>query len=319
MDMSLRFTSSRPLYGCMGLGGSSNAPGYGAVEIAEAESVIDTALDIGITTFDHADIYGGGKAEAVFGEVLARAPDLRGRIRIQTKCGIRLATGGKQGLYDLRPASIAARVEKSLQRLQTDWIDVLLLHRPDPLTHPDEIAEAMTLLHEQGLVRQFGVSNMSAAQIDHLQSYVKLPLAVNQLELSLHRRDWVESDVLVNTPSASANGFPLGTVQYCMAHGVQLQAWGSLAQGRYSGRSGGDDVEVATSSLVASLAAANNTTPETVVLWWLQQHPAGIAPVIGSTNTDRIRACADAVKAPSALTHEEWYELWTTARGAPLP
>jgi predicted oxidoreductase len=125
--------------------------------------------------------------------------------------------------------------------------------------------------------------------------------------------------VLVNTSLASANGFPLGTVQYCIAHGLQLQAWGSLAQGRYSGRSGGDDIEDATSQLVASLAASKNTTPETVVLWWLQQHPARIAPVIGSTNSDRIRACADAVDRPSALTHEEWYEMWTTARNAPLP
>lgn len=311
--------SSRPLYGCMGLGGAPDEPGYGAVDIDLAESVIETALDIGITTFDHADIYGNGKAESVFGEVLLRAPDLRDRIQIQTKCGIRLAAAGKPGLYDLRPASITARVTESLQRLRTDWIDVLLLHRPDPLTHPADIAQALTSLHEQGLVRQFGVSNMSAPQIEHLQSYLELPLIVNQLEMSLHQRDWVEADVLVNTAAAASNGFPLGTVQYCMAQGLQLQAWGSLAQGRYSGRSVGEDDSDSTSRLVASLAAANNTTPETVVLWWLQQHPGGIAPVIGSTNPARIRACTDAVNRAPALTHEEWYEMWTSARGAPLP
>jgi len=319
MNSSLEHTSSRPLYGCMGLGGAGNEPGYGAVEIAQAESVIEASLSVGITAFDHADIYNRGKAEAVFGEVLSRAPDLRNRIQIQTKCGIRLPNAGTLGFYDLRPGSIAARVAESLERLHTDWIDVLLLHRPDPLTHPADIAQALTSLHEQGLVRQFGVSNMSAPQIDHLQRYLELPLMANQLEMSLHSRDWVEAGVLVNTSSAASNGFPLGTVEYCMANGLQLQAWGSLAQGRYSGRPGGDDVDAATGQLVGTIAAAHHTTPEAVVLWWLQQHPAGIAPVIGSTNPGRILACADAVNRPPALTHEEWYELWTTARAANLP
>ena len=226
----------RLLYGCMGLGGTWDPQPYGAAEIAEAEAAIGAALDSGITTFDHADIYRHGKAEAVFGEVLTRSPELRERIVLQTKCGIRLAEGERPGFYDLRGKSIIRRVEGSLSRLRTDVIDVLLLHRPDPLADPDDIAQAVTTLHQQGLVRSFGVSNCGAQQITLLQRHLDQPLMVNQLEMSLYRRDWLEAGVLVNTPQAAANGFPFGTIEHCQANGIRLQAWGSLAQGRYSGR-----------------------------------------------------------------------------------
>ncbi|WP_246574656.1 aldo/keto reductase [Streptomyces genisteinicus] len=306
------------LYGCMGLGGSWDAEPYGAEDIGHAEAAVAAALESGITAFDHADIYRHGKAEAVFGEILARAPGLRSRIVLQTKCGIRLADGERPGIYDLRGPAIARRVEESLTRLRTDRIDVLLLHRPDPLADPDDIAAALTDLHRQGLVRSFGVSNMGPAQIDALRSRLDVPLVANQLEMSLARRDWLESAVLVNTPAAAALGIPPGTVEHCVAHGVGLQAWGALAQGRYSGRQE-TAAEQATARLVASLAEAKGTTPETVLLWWLQRHPAGIVPVIGSARPDRIRACADAAQGEPRLSHEEWYDLWITARGEPLP
>ena len=303
------------LYGCMGLGGAWDATGYGAAEIAAAEAAVEAALDAGIAWFDHADIYGHGKAEAVFGEVLARAPGLRERVRIQSKCGIRL---GDPGLYDLRGSSIRRRVEESLGRLRVDALDALLLHRPDPLADPAEVAGTLTALHREGLVREVGVSNMSGEQIAALQAHLDLPLAVNQLEMSLHRRDWLEAGVLVNTAEAAGNGFPLGTIEHCVANGVRLQAWGALAQGRFTGRQQ-SAAERTTARMVADLAGAKGTTPETIVLWWLRRHPAGVAPVIGTTRPDRIRACRDAVLADPALTHEEWYELWIAARGAPLP
>lgn len=308
----------RLLYGCMGLGGSWDTTPHGAADIAAAEAAVEAALDSGITTFDHADIYRHGKAEAVFGEVLARAPGLRERIVLQTKCGIRLADGDRPGIYDLRGGSIVRRVEESLGRLRTDVLDVLLLHRPDPLADPEDIADALTSLHRQGLVRSFGVSNMSAAQISTLQSCLGLPLVANQLEMSLLRRDWLEAGVLVNTHEAAANGFPLGTLEHCRANGVRLQAWGALAQGRFTGRQE-TPAERATAQLVTSLAEAKGTTPETVLLWWLQRHPARIAPVIGSARPDRVRACGDAARREPELTHEEWYRLWITARGAALP
>lgn len=306
------------LFGCMGLGGSWDTEPYGPDDIEQAEAAISAALDAGITVFDHADIYRHGKSEAVFGEVLTRTPGLRERITLQTKCGIRLAAEGRPGMYDLRGEAILRQAEKSLARLRTDVIDVLLLHRPDPLADPADIASALMSLHRQGLVRQFGVSNMSAAQIAQLQSELELPLVANQLEMSLHRRDWLEAGVLVNTPEAAALGFPLGTVEYCRANSVQLQAWGSLAQGRYTGRPE-SPAEEATARLVRTLAERKDTTPEAIVLWWLQRHPAGIAPVIGTSRAARILACRDAVTRKPELTHEEWYELWITARGAALP
>ncbi|MEU2441405.1 aldo/keto reductase [Streptomyces rubradiris] len=255
-----------------------------------------------------------GKSEAVFGEVLARSPGLRQRIVIQTKCGIRLPEGDRPGYYDLRGAGIVRRVEESLARLRTDVLDVLLLHRPDPLTDPGGLAAALASLHAQGLVRQFGVSNMSGPQIAALQAHTDLPLVVNQLEMSLVRRDWVEAGVLFNTPYATRNGFAPGTLEWCAANGVRLQAWGPLARGRLTS---GADTRV--SRLVAELARRKDTTPETILLWWLRRHPAGIAPVIGTTRPERISACADAARREPDLTHEEWYELWTTAREAPLP
>ncbi|MFH8484515.1 aldo/keto reductase family oxidoreductase [Streptomyces longisporoflavus] len=306
--------TSRLLYGCMGLGGTWDTTPYTAEDITVAEAAVEAALEAGITVFDHADIYRHGKAEGVFGEVLDRAPGLRERIVLQTKCGIRLADGVRPGLYDLRGASIVRRVEESLTRLRTDVIDVLLLHRPDPLTAPEEIAGALASLHGQGLVRRFGVSNMSAAQITSLRAHLDVPLVANQLEMSLERRDWVESGVLVNTPAAADNGFPHGTLEYCAANGIQLQAWGALARGRFT--SGGDSP---TARLVTDLAARKHTTPETILLWWLQRHPAGIAPVIGTSRPERILACGDAVRREPELTHEEWYDLWITARGGPLP
>ncbi|WP_328875741.1 aldo/keto reductase [Streptomyces sp. NBC_00287] len=305
---------TRLIQGCMGLGGAWDRTPYTAGDIEHAEAAVAAALDAGITRFDHADIYRFGKSEAVFGEVLARASGLRERIEIQTKCGIRLAEGDRPGLYDLRAETILARVRESLDRLCTDVIDTLLLHRPDPLADPDEIAKALHTLHDQGLVRRFGVSNMSAAQITRLQACLDVPLTVDQLEMSLARRDWVEAGVLVNTPAAAGIGFPEGTLEHCAAHGIELQAWGPLARGRYSG---GEPSPAA--DLVAELARRHDTTPETVLLWWLQRHPAGIVPVVGTSRPERIRACRDAAVRTPELAHEEWYELWIAARGAPLP
>ncbi|WP_030019568.1 aldo/keto reductase [Streptomyces monomycini] len=300
-------------YGCMGLGGDWDTRPYTPQDVQHAETAIEAALAAGITAFDHADIYRHGKSEAAFGEVLARTPGLRERVVLQTKCGIRLPEGDRPGHYDLRGASILRRVEESLARLRTDVLDVLLLHRPDPLADPQDIAEALSSLHAQGLVRQFGVSNMSGPQIAALQAHVDVPLVVNQLEMSLARRDWVEAGVLVNTPAAARNGFAPGTLEHCTAHGIRLQAWGSLARG------GLTHTDTPVGHLVTAFARRKDTTPEAILLWWLQRHPAGITPVVGTTRPERIGACADAVRREPELTHEEWYELWIAARGTPLP
>ncbi|MFC0436676.1 aldo/keto reductase family oxidoreductase [Kutzneria buriramensis] len=306
------------IYGCMGLGGSWDDASFTDADVDHAERAVHAALDIGITWFDHADIYTNGKAEQVFGEVLRRDPALRDRVKIQTKCGIRLGENGLRAYYDLSRAAILERVDASLRRLGVDSVDVLLLHRPDPLMDPAEVADAYGELRAAGKVRALGVSNMSAAQMALLQRHLDEPLVANQLEMSLHRRDWLEAGVLVNHPEGSGLSFPEGTIEYCRANDVRIQAWGSLAQGIYSGarRSQADD---AAYELVNAIAAEKGTTAEAIVLGWLLRHPARIEPVVGTANPDRIRACADAEAQAAAMTNVEWYALYTAARGKAVP
>lgn len=311
----------RLIYGCMGLGGPWAGTSYGASEIDQAAAVIDAAQRIGVELFDHADIYRSGKSEAVFGEVLARSQGLRENIQLQTKCGIRLGERGLDTHYDLSRESILERVNESLKRLQTDYVDTLLLHRPDPLMDPREVADAVGLLMAEGKVRQVGVSNMSGAQIAFLQDELEMPIVANQLEMSLLRRDWLESTVLVNHAEGREYSFPHGTLEHCMAKGIELQAYGSLAQGRYTGASSAEfsPAESAAADILEKLAAEKDTTPESVLLGWLMKHPAGISPVVGTTNPMRIKACADAAAVAADMTRAEWYGLWVAARGNNIP
>jgi predicted oxidoreductase len=326
---------SRLIFGCMGLGGGWGSGPLEAADVSAAHTVVDAALEIGIRIFDHADIYAHGKAEAAFGRVLAERPELRETIQLQSKCGIRLPAPGMAGQYDSSRGAIMASAEESLRRLHTDHLDTLLIHRPDPLAPAEEIAQAFSQLRMAGKVRRLGVSNMSGEQMRWLQAALDEPLAVNQLEMSLYRRDWLESGVLVNHPEGAAVSFPHGTLEYCAAHEVELQAWSSLARGRYSGRpmepdSGGRHAtaghagtaagaDQATATLVTELARDKGCTQEAVVLGWLLRHPANIRPVVGTSNPDRVKACAQAEEIGAAMTRQDWYALWVAARGRPLP
>ncbi|WP_354240941.1 aldo/keto reductase [Arthrobacter sp. UYEF20] len=309
------------IYGSMGLGGSWSAEPYSSADVDEAAAAVDAALNAGITLFDHADIYRNGKAEAVFGEVLARTPGLRERIRLQTKCGIRLNEQGLETHYDLSRDGILTRTNESLARLRTDYVDVLMLHRPDPLLDPAEVASAVGQLMAEGKVRAVGVSNMSGPQIEVLQARLEAPVVANQLEMSLLKRAWLESTVLVNHAEGADYSFPHGTVEHCVRQGVTLQAYGALARGLYTGAPAAmpSAAEVATTALVAQLAGEKNTTGESILLGWLMKHPAGISPVIGTAKPDRIRACAGAAEIAAGMSRAEWYRLWVTARGSNIP
>jgi predicted oxidoreductase len=309
------------IYGCMGLGGSWSDEPHGSHHVDQAAAAVQAALDAGITLFDHADIYRSGKSEAVFGEVMAATPGLRERIRLQTKCGIRLNERGLQTHYDLSRDAILERVNGSLERLRTDYVDILLLHRPDPLADPAEVASAVGQLMDEGKVRQLGVSNMSAAQIVALRDRLETPVVANQLEMSLLKRAWLESQVLVNHPEHLDYSFPHGTLEYCTRNNITLQAYGALARGVYTGAEPDSptSADAATAELVAGLAGEYGTSGEGVLLGWLMKHPAGIAPVIGTVNPDRIRACGDAARVAQALTRADWYKLWVTARGSNIP
>lgn len=313
--------TSRLVLGCMLFGGGWSSDPITDEHVRTAEAAVDAALSAGITMFDHADIYAMGKAEETFGRVLKARPGLREHIVIQSKCGIRFAEGATPGRFDFSEQHILASVDGSLRRLGVDYLDVLLLHRPDPLVEPDEMAAAFGKLKAAGKVRYFGVSNMSVGQIAFLQQAMPDQLAVNQLELSLAHLHWLDQTVHVNQQAGTAVNFGEGLLEYCQMHGIQIQAWSPLAKGRFSGRSlEGEPEHVRnTAELVRQMAGAKETAPEAIVLGWLMRHPAMIQPVIGTTNPRRIAACADAERQAQLMTRDEWYALYVSARGERLP
>jgi len=313
--------SASPLvFGCMGLGGSWNEDPWTATDVDFAQAATEAALEIGVTVFDHADIYTFGKAESVFGELFRRQPSLRDRIVLQSKCGIRFGDADGPKRYDLSGAYIVEAVEASLRRLGTERLDILLLHRPDPLMVPDEIAEAVSRLRAQGKVGHLGVSNMHAGQMTWLARALEQPLVANQLELGLGRLEPIESGTTFNDPQAAQLPGAMawaGTMEHCQAEGIQVQAWSSLARGRYTGDVARDPRDEAAHALVRQLAQRHGVSPEGIVLAWLMKHPARIQPVIGTSQPARIRACGDATKV--TLSRGEWYALYEAARGTALP
>lgn len=311
--------ASRLVLGCMGFGGGWNDEALGDPDIARCEAAVEAALAAGIRLFDHADIYTRGKAEQAFGALFRRRPSLRDGLLLQSKCGIRFAEAGVPGRYELSAASIERSVEASLRRLHTDRLDLLLLHRPDALLEPEEVAQAFTRLQAAGKVQAFGVSNFHAAQMAWLQRALPLPLRVNQLQMSLLHAHWLEAGATFNDAQQQGSLAWLGTLEHCQQQGIQLQAWGPLDRGWLCGAAPADAPAAvrAAAALVGELAAAKGVAPEALVLAWLLRHPARIQPVIGSTDPARIRACAQALSVE--LSRDEWYALWVAARGRALP
>lgn len=311
--------SSRFILGCMDFGGEWNHSPYGEQDKQKLTLALDAALESGINFIDHADIYRMGKAEQLFGEVMAERSGLREQLIIQSKCGIKLGDDFGVGHYDLSEHWILHSVDQSLQRLQTDYLDVLLMHRPDPLMQPAEIAAAFEKLHASGKVRHFGVSNMHQFQIELLQQSVSVPLIVNQLEMSLLQHHWIDESIQVGMHLPNAPAYGMGLVEHSQLKGIQLQAWGSLGRGLLSGRDVSNESQAIkqTAQLVAQLAAEYQTSPEAIVLAWLMRHPAGIQPVIGTSNPARIKASVLAEKIQLDRLH--WYQLYTSIRGNAVP
>jgi predicted oxidoreductase len=311
-------TAGSLVFGCMGLGGDWNTPGISAEARRMSYQALDSALEQNFTLFDHADIYTRGKAEQVFGDYLALHPGLREKLLIQTKCAIRFKDDEAVGRYDFSAGYIRQQVELSLRQLQCGYIDMLLLHRPDPLMDVQEVATVLQTLQQEGKIRHVGVSNFGVPQLQLLQSALAQPILINQLEMSLAKIDWLEQNVLTGMVQGAAHFFGYGTVEHCQQHQVQIQAWGSLAQGLFSGgKSPQTSAQQHTADLVLQLAALYQCSPEAIVLGWLLRHPAGIQPVIGTTNPSRIKACAEARNIQ--LSREHWYALYVASRGQPLP
>ncbi|MCW5849995.1 MAG: aldo/keto reductase [Anaerolineae bacterium] len=303
---------SRIVFGCMTL----------SEDTREAITAIQTALDQGINVFDHADIYGRGQREATFSAIWDALPGLRDKIVIQSKCGIRFRgtpDPSSPGRYDFSREHIVESVEGSLRRLKTDYLDILLLHRPDPLVEPAEVAEAFTTLKQSGKVRYFGVSNHSGPQIDLLRRTLPDPLIANQMELNLLHNHLVNAGVSVNQDNLTWPVRGEGTLEYCRLHDITLQAWSPLARGHLSGNlpANADDRTVRAAEAVAQMAAAKGVSREAIVLAWLLRHPARMQAVIGTTNRERIKACCQATEVQ--LSREEWYTLFIAGRGGPLP
>lgn len=311
--------ASRIAYGCMQLSRAWDATPVTAEERRQAQRLVETALAGGITLFDHADIYARGKSEQIFGDVLRASPGLRERVVLQSKCGIRFADDppGTPGRYDFSHTHIVASVEGSLLRLGVDHLDVLLLHRPDALVEPDEVARAFDDLHATGKVRHFGVSNHTAGQIELLRRRVRQPLVANQVEASLLHHYLIDDGMVANT-TGHVYASAAGTLDYCRLHDIRVQAWSPLAGGKLATTSEfADPVVRGTSLLLRQLAEAKNVTPEAIQLAWLLRHPAGLQPIVGTTDPARLAACcaADGV----TLSREEWYALFTAARGGRVP
>ncbi len=265
---------------------------------------IESVLDTGITTFDHADIYGDYSCETLFGEALKRNPALRHKMQLVTKCGIKLPSekfpGRKINFYDTSYDHILQSVHRSLKNLQTDHLDLLLIHRPDPLMDPAETARAFEELHKAGTVLHFGVSNFLPSDTEMLQAYLNFPLVTNQVEISpLHLEH-----------------FENGNMAWFRQKGMHPMAWSPLGGGRLFQPNNEKDRRVhQTLREIASRKGTKNLTA--LALAWLLKHPAGILPVLGTGKLSRIREALEAFSL--SLTTEEWFEIYVAARGHRMP
>ncbi|ERJ12680.1 aldo/keto reductase [Haloplasma contractile] len=307
------------IMGCMGLGGDWNDQPVSKEDEKKAHQVIEAALESGINTFDHADIYTFGKAEQVFGNVLKDNPILREQMTIQSKAGIQLGKGPHgSSHYDNSKDYLINQVRHILKRLNTEYLDTLLIHRPDPLMDGKEVADALKTLKKEGLVNSFGVSNMSTSQIQLIQHYLDEPLLANQLQLSLGHTMLLDLGVNINTTNLKHESGLLGMLEYSQMNNLAIQTWGSLDRGRFTkplDQVSESDRQVA--QQIIELARKYEVSESAILLAWLFRIPTTVHPVIGTTNANRIKSCKDALQIE--LTREEWYDLWILARHTPLP
>ena len=292
---------SQVALGCMRIGRMSDA---------EADRYLATTLELGYNYYDHADIYGGGKCEEVFGAALGRNPALRDKIVIQTKCGIR------RGMYDFSREHILSSVDGSLKRLGVEKIDVLLLHRPDLLMDPDEVAAAFDELEASGKVAAFGVSNHSPAQIELLKKSVRQPLIINQMQLSVANAPMIASGANVNLYNNDATNRDGYLRDYCRLHGITVQPWSPLQYGFMEGTFLGNEKFAELNKTIGEIGEKYGITDTGVAIAWLLRMPDRMQPVVGSVNLTRLADIARA--ADVMLSREDWYKIYLAA-GYTLP
>ncbi|MGP4068588.1 aldo/keto reductase [Halobacillus sp. B29] len=280
------------------------------LEKKDARYVIENAMDTGVDLFDHADIYGAGESESVFAKAIDMNDDVREKMKLQTKCGIR------DGYFDFSKDHILESVEGSLKRLKTDYVDSLLLHRPDALFEPEEVAEAFAVLKESGKVRYFGVSNQNPMQIELLKKYLKEDLIVNQMQLSVVHTPMIDAGFNVNMQNDPAVMRDGSIIEYCRLHDISIQAWSPFQHGMIEGPFVGNKEFPQVNAKLKELAEKYGVTDSSIAIAWILRHPANIQPVVGTMNTERMRDIAKASNIE--LTRQEWYELYIAA-GNELP
>lgn len=287
--------ASRIAHGCMRIAGLSDG---------DLDRLIKTSLDSGINFFDHADIYSHGRCEEKFGNALKREPSLRDKMIIQTKCGIVI---GKW--YDFRPEYLLSCVEGSLKRLGIEQIDVLLLHRPDALCEPEEVAEVFDRLQSSGKVRYFGVSNHNPYQMELLQKYCKQRLIFNQLQFGPAHTSMIDAGIHVNMTDKAGVVRDGMVLDYCRLNDITVQPWSPFRAGAVSYL--GSPFYRKLNGELNKLCKKYDLTDSAAVLAWILRHPANMQPIVGSTDPDRIVGMVKATDV--TITHEEWYDVYRAA------
>ncbi|MDR1521094.1 MAG: aldo/keto reductase [Planctomycetota bacterium] len=273
---------------------------------AEAEKFVKGAMDAGANFFDHANVYGDGLCEEMFAEAIGMTPTVREKVILQSKCGIR-----RKVAFDFSRDNILKAVDGSLKRLKTDYLDVLLLHRPDALVEPEEVAEALGRLHADGKVRHFGVSNQPPMLIQLLQKYVSQPFVANQLQFSITNATMISSDLTMNTARPEAVSRDGGILNYCRLNNITIQPWSPFQYGYFEGIFLDNPKFPELNEKIGQIAAKYGVSKVTVTMAWLLRHPARMQPVTGTMNLDRLRDCLKA--ADITLTRDEWYAIYLAA------
>lgn len=276
----------------------------------EISTLIHTALDEGINFFDHADVYAGGKCEERFSEALGMNASLREKMILQTKVGIRT------GSFDFSKEHILNAVDGSLKRLRTDHLDVVLLHRPDALVEPEEVAEAFTILESSGKVKYFGVSNQNPMQIELLTKFVKQKIRFNQLQLSITNTGMIDAGINVNMQIDRSINRDGGILDYCRLKEIIIQPWSPFQYGFFEGVFLDNPKFPELNQKINTIAADKGMTNTAIAIAWLLRHPAHMQPILGTTNPQRVK---DACQASGiTLSREEWYQIYLAA-GNELP
>jgi len=293
--------SSRIVYGCMRISGDNSIDSR-----KKGKQAIRTAIEEGYTHFDHADIYGNGKCEELFSEVLQDNPEIREKLIITSKCGIRGKDNPKKNdpaRYDFSKEYILNSVEGSLSRLNVDYLDILLLHRPDYLCNAEEVSDAFNQLQDSGKVLNFGISNFRPSQVTLLQSYLSFPLLINQVEINIHN-----INALLDGTLDQCQELKITPQAWCPIGGVAYPAWGSTFSEK-------DEARIKTEFDLQS--QKYNTENWIIMLSWILKHPAQILPIIGSTTSSRIQAAKKALDID--YSREDWYRLLEARNGFAVP